>query len=732
MSNNKTTSLISYLSPANGFHLDICRCGIEESRGGETEYKFEEFFDSDPFCRLIHAGIVGNGKSHIKKVFLLMQKEVYLHPTDEPRPVTNSMIERYWQRAFKMYGGNDNNRDTLILAGETDRPDLLTLWQSLFFCHHRQIFFHPPCPVCGHFLHLCRDDKILTGMGLRPYSTSLKRYLYCPFCHDVAGQSDFFTYDLTKSDPSFVNDRRDLIRKLGRLKSGSDKPYHFPCPDCSEREKCHGQDGIAKTRIEIFNFYPSYMMIFPGGLINAIDFLALVSGASGGQLQNYLAGKNQNGRIKCLQASGVLKDYGPYFMFRQSSRFFLEVLYLKLNFLASLFENMVPVLENLSHPDLGLSLDRFWVKTAPRTGLVPHLWNFTVHRIDLGDAGSHPLQIPKNPPSYGFYFLGTTWFFTLLANSRQEPAVIYTILPAVMDPEGHDPGISTAEFETALNNPVFSPENIFWNSGEVEIPESMNKIWIETLKTGRLLLNGHVYHGTNQDVENLRKKLTALLKTVKRMLLPPAGENEKTAEKTEVKEISDKDNQIICNILDKIRCKWSAPFEEDSKKQDLSGQLPTDQIAAYEMKTVEPEFDLDETVIIGNKHGDSPRTAHESHTSPAPIPEKKSEFTIKTAGVPEKELICETVVLSPDFFKETDEIEETLVLSPANIDKTPGAEKDNFAETMIQSPGADMQNKTDLFAEKNKEEHRPAAKNAHLEDDLPETVILSPKPKNRK
>jgi len=78
MSNNKTTSLISYLSPANGFHLDICRCGIEESRGGETEYKFEEFFDSDPFCRLIHAGIVGNGKSHIKKVFLLMQKEVYL------------------------------------------------------------------------------------------------------------------------------------------------------------------------------------------------------------------------------------------------------------------------------------------------------------------------------------------------------------------------------------------------------------------------------------------------------------------------------------------------------------------------------------------------------------------------------------------------------------------------------------------------------------------------------
>ncbi|MBW2593448.1 MAG: hypothetical protein JRE58_10715, partial [Deltaproteobacteria bacterium] len=605
MHNNKTISLIPYLSPANGFFLDIGRSIIAEPVDGETEYKFDELFDSDPFCRLMGAGIVSDGKSQVKKAFLLMQKDVYLHPADELRPVTNPGIERYWQRAFKLYADNDQNQACLILAGQTDRPEQLTTWQSLFFCNRRQIFFHPPCPVCSHTLHLCRDDKILTGMGLRPYSTSLKRYLYCPFCHDVAGQSDFFTYDLAKSDPSFVNDRWDLIRKLGSLKPGPDTPDHFPCPGCSEREKCHGPDGPAKTRIEIFNFYPSYMIIFPGDSINAIDFLALVSGASGDQLQNNLADRHQNGRIKCLQTSGVLQGHGPCFMFRQSNRFFLEVLYLKLNFLAGVFENIIPALENLRPPDLGFSLDHFWVKPARRTGLIPHLWNFTVHRIDLGDAGSQSLQIPKNPPSYGFYFLGTIWFFTLLANSRQASSTIYENLKTVLKLENSDPETSTAEFETALQHPVFAPENIFWNSNEAEIPESMKSIWQETLKTGWMLLNSHIYHGVSHDIENFQEKLAVLLETVREMLLPLAREVEKPVGKTEVAKISEKDNQVLYNIINRIGQKWTATVENDSLKPDLPRQDPgIDQTAASGMKPEDPGVDPDETLIIGNRYGD--------------------------------------------------------------------------------------------------------------------------------
>lgn len=828
MHNNKTISLIPYLSPSNGFFLDINRCDVEEPVEKETEYKFEELFDSDPFCRLMNAGIVSNGKSQVKKFFLLMQKDVYLHPEDELRPVTNPGIERYWQRAFKLYADNDQNQDCLILTGQADRPEQLTVWQPLFFCSRRQIFFHPPCPVCGHTLHLCRDDKILTGMELRPYSTSLKRYLYCPFCHDVAGQSDFFTYDLAKSDPSFVNDRWDLIRKLGRLKPGLDTPDHFPCSDCSEREKCHEPDGPAKNRIKIFNFYPSYMIIFPGDSINAVDFLALVSGASGEQLQNNLADRHQNGRIKCLQASGVLRDRGSCFMFRQSNRFFLETLYLKLNFLTGVFENIIPALQNLRPPDLGLSLDRFWVKLAGRTGLIPHLWNFTVHRIDIGDAGSQSLQIPKNPPSYGFYFLGTIWFFTLLANSRQASSTIYENLQTILEPGSRDPETSTVEFETALHNPVFAPENIFWNSNEAKISESMKSIWQETLKTGWMLLNSHIYHGVSHDIENFQKKLTVLLETVRGMLLPLTGDVEKPAEKTENKEISEKDNQAIYNIINRIGRKWSAAVEDDSVKPDLSRQEPgTGQASTRKMGS-------DETLIIGNRYGDAASAVPESKEAPTPIQKKKSGFTIKTTKSHEKELKCETIMLSsgifndiskgstghekksaktmpdlqndngstdffedhtliqqstgrpekilsaagPEFsavddFTKTDEIEETLILSRADKNAVSRSRKDDFAETMIQSPGAETQNKTTRSAEsdnwppdimkntekskisdqpfsktnfnmdqnfeetkvpvqKDKKEHCLPAENVHAEEDLPETVILSSRPRNRK
>ena len=199
------------------------------------------------------------------------------------------------------------------------------------------------------------------------------------------------------------------------------------------------------------------MMVFPGRAINAIDFLALVSGASGEQLQQYLSDTHQEGRMKCLHASGVLQDKGPYFLFRHSNRFFLEVLYLKLNFLAGVTQSILPALKNLRPPDLGFSLDRFWVKPAGRTGLIPSFWNFTVHRIDLGDVASRPLELPQNVPSYGFYFLGTIWFFTLLANSRQASSMIYEKLQTVLESERDTAVPHGDEFETVLKSPVFCP-----------------------------------------------------------------------------------------------------------------------------------------------------------------------------------------------------------------------------------------------------------------------------------
>jgi hypothetical protein len=84
---------------------------------------------------------------------------------------------------------------------------------------------------------------------------------------------------------------------------------------------------------------------------------------------------------------------------------------------------------------------------------------------------------------------------------------------------------------------------------------------------------------------------------------------------------------------------------------------------------------------------------------------------------------------SPSFdnFSGAAEMEETLILSPADKDTTLWPRKDDLAETVILSPGANSQNKTTRSEKPDK--WPPDKKSYHAVDDLAETVILSSKPK---
>jgi hypothetical protein len=404
----------------------------------------------------------------------------------------------------------------------------------------------------------------------------------------------------------------------------------------------------------------------------------------------------------------------------------------------------------------------------------------------MGDVGGQPLQIPKNPPSYGFYFFGTIWFLTLLANSRQSSSTIYETLQSILKSEDEKPETRSGNFETALKNPVFAPENIFWNSDEAQIPDAMNSIWQKTLETGRLLLSSHVYHGESCDIENFQQKLTALLETVRERLLPLTGGFEPPAQKTEAKDLSDQDHQILGDILEKIGRKWSAPMENDSPKP--INKPPTEQAAPRNTKQDATDIDLDETLVMGSGHGDSAPAVPDRKTSPAPIQGKNSGFAIKPTRSSEEKPICETIVLSPEIFNDIDkdsaghetksletlsvfptdngpshffedhtmiqppaepvgkhlnpakgespsvdkfsgaaEMEETLILSPADKKRAPWPRKDDLTETVILSPGANSQNKTTRFEKPDKWPR--GEKNDHAGDDLAETVILSSKPK---
>lgn len=234
--------------------------------------------DSGPVARIVEARFMTNAGSTVRRLFLIVQKDTYLLGEKTQLPINNLDIDLHWQQAFSRYVGNVRDERVSILSGQIGQEGGLTPFMPLFFCKDADVFFHPPCPHCGAYLEQCYDDELLAGVGLAPYSTSLKRYLFCPTCHASMGRSDFYIASKDGTDPQFLGDRGDLIRSFKSLGEDKNAAGIFPCPGCSARLECYGDGNPFLSRIEPFSFYPFYMIIFNEMSLNAIDFLAFISG----------------------------------------------------------------------------------------------------------------------------------------------------------------------------------------------------------------------------------------------------------------------------------------------------------------------------------------------------------------------------------------------------------------------------------------------------------------------
>jgi hypothetical protein len=229
-------------------------------------------------------------------------------------------------------------------------------------------FFHPPCPKCGLLLQQCYDDNLLTSLGLQPYSTSLNRYLFCPACFESQGKSDYFTYSGKDFNPSILKDHKDLIKKFGQLNEVPQKTDPFPCMSCSSHQECYGAQGLAVSRIVPFSFYPFFMYILKDRLVNAVDFISLISGRLPEDLESQLAQKKEVGRMNCLKTIRQKGFDKTSFLFDKDERFFLEVLYLKLAFLGELFQIIFPATDSSHHHDFRFSIENIWLKLSDQGG----------------------------------------------------------------------------------------------------------------------------------------------------------------------------------------------------------------------------------------------------------------------------------------------------------------------------------------------------------------------------
>jgi len=509
-------SLIHYLESKDAeFHLKLSLNTLNSSVSNETHSPFLVTGEFDPLASIFEASVVSDAGSEIKNVFLLTQKDDYHLPKDEVWPANNRDVDKAWQNLFSFLTTSREHPSIVILKDQIDTDGKLLPWQSLFYCIHRQIFFQPSCPQCGFSIQICYDEDLLSGMDLQPYSTSLKRYLFCPHCLTNKGESDFYKYSFDDSDPEIVKDHKDLIRGFGQLARIETEHASIPCIGCSYFQECYETQHLSTTRIVPVCFYPFFMMVLDAPSVHVLDFLPLLAGANVNDVADRLEANGQVRRMKFLRSFEERNSQKSFFLFDKQGHSFLEVLYLKLSLLGEMARIVFSGLDRFAYPDLSLSMDKFWVTVAGQSNMLPALQNFKLNVMGIGGDSTQAFLTHKSSPSYALSFLGFNWFCVLLANSTQDFSKIHAEIAKVVEnllsEDDFGPELALKIHNLALS----SPENIFWNPVQITFNQSGAAFWTRSLDLGLLLIQGSMNKTSQfsqakfwQEYEQLRTDIT--------------------------------------------------------------------------------------------------------------------------------------------------------------------------------------------------------------------------------
>ena len=667
-------SLIHYLDSNDAeFYLKLSLNNQNGSATNEIHSPFLAIDVSDPLASIVEASVVSNAGSIIKNVSLLTQKDDYHLPKDEIWPANNRDAEQAWQSLFSFLTASPEHDSIIILRDQVGDNGKLLPWQSLFYCKHRQVFFHPSCPRCGSSTQICQDEDVLSRMGLQPYSGSLKRYLFCPHCLTDKGESDFYRHSLDGSDPEIVKGHTDLIRGFAQLARIEPKHTSIPCIGCAHFQECFETQDLATKRIVPVCFYPFFMLVLEAPSIHVHDFLPLLAGASVNDVADRLEAKGQMGRLRLLRSFEQENPQESLFLFDKQGHSFLEVLYLKLSLLGEMARVVLSGLDRFTYPDLSLSMDKFWVTTTEQGNMLPTLWSFKLNLMGIEADSTQSLPTHKPSAAYTLAFLGFNWFCVLLANSRQDSPKIHAQIASVVENLPSDGDFARELAARIRDLGISSPESIYWNPDQKTFDQSYEALWARSLDLGVLLIQGSMNEASQFSQTTFWQEYEELRTDIGKALFMPRSESVSTSP-------SD-DNKAIQEILLNIAEKWQSTSQ-------------------------------------------SPLSRAEE--TPAGLPMEDRKVLQALADLPEDVVIKETVILSADDFTEkppSSEVEEDHVPETVMVK----AERAVPAETPTPAsqPAEDIP-ETVIFAHGATKEETPSPVESG-DKDIPETVIISPK-----
>ncbi len=665
---DKKISLLRFIeSERDGFRLDIPAFDQGRKPGSNYVSPFQVIDDGQNFSIVIKAGLKTQHSESFKSLFLLIQRDHYPIPPDALNPVNNADLDRIWFETIQFYS---TNKTAFFIPDESGDGGNAVQFSPLFFCKKKTKFFHPPCPECGEPLDLCKDDRPLKNAGLFPYSTSLKRYLFCSGCHKVDKNQIFYQFSRFPDDLVFVKDRFDLIRDFNKLRSNASG--NFPCLDCSEHSNCYITGQKATSRINFLSFYPFHMLLFDAASIKAVDFIPFLSGRSFEESPS-LSRTDSDGIVAQIFA---LQGKNSFF-FNGEDQFFLEILYLKLSLLENIAQAVNQRVDNDMASLIRLSAHSIWITPAPQGAMLPFFWNFKVAIIDLiSNSSKIPIDFSLTG-NRNLNFMVCLWFYTFLVNKNQGHQSVYKTIETLCAQKSSEAYFT--DYNTLIQDfPALNLENVFWKPRAVLAPEKWKQFWLRMLLTGV----GFLKEGNTKDLKTgltqLIGQIGNLKQEIKENLFPPSsiaalrdhGETiPSSADKIPARKNSQKEKQAITRILKQLETKW---IEKSNSLEDI-------------------EEDTLETIVLASPE--------EKQTGMA--------FNETTRGLPGTETETETGPVT-DF----DEMEKTIILSGAKPNPDRESKFDTMAKTIITSPQEPPQPTPDFFEEN---------------DDLDKTMIIPPK-----
>ncbi len=314
----------------------------------------------------------------------------------------NQLIGRVFQDEFSAlseFPDSDDEPVVRIIPFNVSAPQAGGLDEllPLFFCKRQQVYFNPPCPNCGEPLTDCRDESLLTQTGLRPYSSSPYRYLYCPKC--VSGASSdgkrFYAYESDGSAPGVVGDRWELIRDFARLVLGSGKTKlpAFPCVGCSYAKSCYSgtekdAGGEASRLLVPFSFYQFKAFVHEFLPLHFDEYCDLAGGQHWQDLKQSLADNHEFDRLQVLETIEYPPDMFADLLFANddNGRPGLEVSYIKLAVFEEMCKGVRAVHQRLQRPHLSIRPMNAWLDFGNAGKTVPPFWDFRCRLTGLDSA----------------------------------------------------------------------------------------------------------------------------------------------------------------------------------------------------------------------------------------------------------------------------------------------------------------------------------------------------------